>query len=61
MLRTWLKVPSMLRVATIEVSRYVASVVYFCVFCPSAQSTSVAQVIQPMFVSTVWLDYWKRI
>jgi len=40
MLKTWLKVPSMMRVATIEVSRYVANVVYFCVFCPSAQSTS---------------------
>jgi hypothetical protein len=40
MLRPWLKVPSMMGVATIEVSCYVATVVYFSDFCQSAQSTS---------------------
>lgn len=39
-LRPWLKVPSMMGVMTIDVSRYVSTVVYFSDFCQSAQNTS---------------------
>jgi len=41
----------MMGVATSEVSRYVAPVVYFSDFCQ--HKALLAQAIQPMFVSTV--------